>query len=263
MTLFSTAAAAALERSDDDPQPGVYSYATELEITVKTNGKYAPAIVVKVLAQIVLDEPDVVFAAGDGTCITVDNFPQSKSEFDAAFCTSTTGDKLTCKFEIQSSRHSFHSIKIGVWDILKEAHVWLKKSPSPVQKTPLTAIGFWMNIHPGFASSRVFHSQLLDDIDTQYKKNPDTVALYTLLPVARIPIDMYLCRRKINADYSSSDVTQPFSTADFYRHPHALCAQSPNRLGHVVFDEVFLSQYSILRQCAHIHSSLGEIPKPW
>jgi hypothetical protein len=211
MTLFSAAAAAALERADDDPQPGVYSYSTELEFTVKTNGKYAPAIVVKVLAKIVLDEPDVVFVAGNGTRITVDTFPQSKEEFDAAFCTSTTGDKLTCKFEIKSSRASFHSIKIGVWDILKEAQVWLKKSPGPVQKTSLSAIGFWINIHPGFASSRVFHSELLADIDAQYHKHPDLLAQYQL-PTDKPPIDMYLCRRKINADYSLNEITQPIST---------------------------------------------------
>jgi hypothetical protein len=33
-----------------------------------------------------------------------------------------------------------------------------KKSPGPVQKTPLTAIGFWMNVHPGFTSSQVLTS---------------------------------------------------------------------------------------------------------
>jgi hypothetical protein len=170
MMLFSAAAAAALECSDDGLQPVVYAYLTKIEFTVKTSGKYAPAIVVTVLAKIVLDKPNVVFVAGDGSRIMIDTFPQSKSEFDEAFCTSSSGDKLTCKFKIQSSRHSFHFIKIGVWDILKEAQVWLKKSPGPVQKTPLTAIGFWMNIHPGFASSRVFHSQLLDDIDKQYHK---------------------------------------------------------------------------------------------
>jgi hypothetical protein len=210
MTPFS-AAAAALERSNDGLQPGGYAYPTELEFTVKTNGKYAPAIVVKLLAQIVLDEPDVVFAAGNRSRITVENFPQSKTEFDDAFCTSTSRDKLTCKFVIQSSCNSFHAIKIGVWDILKEAQVWLKKSPGPVQKTPLTAIRFWMNLHPGFASSRVFHSQLLDDFDTQYNKNPDLIAEFDL-PTERTPVDIYLCRRKINADYSLADISQPILT---------------------------------------------------
>jgi hypothetical protein len=211
MTLFSAAAAAALERSGDGHRPGIYAYPTELEFTAKTNGKYAPAIVVKILAKIVLDEPDVVFVAGNGSRIMVDTFPQSKPEFDEAFCTSTSGDKLSCKFEIQSSRHSFHAIKIGVWDILKEAQVWLKKSPGPVQKTPLTAIGFWMNIHPGFASARVFHSQLLHDIETQYHKHPELISKYQL-PTEMTPIDMYLCRRKINADYALQDIPQPIST---------------------------------------------------
>jgi hypothetical protein len=57
MTIFSAAAEAALERSDDGLQPGVYSYPTELEFTVKTNGRFT--IIVKILAKLVLDEPDV------------------------------------------------------------------------------------------------------------------------------------------------------------------------------------------------------------
>jgi hypothetical protein len=82
MTLFSAAAAAALECSCDGHRPGIYAYPTELEFTAKTNGKYAPAIVVKILAKIVLDEPDVVFVAGNGSRIMVDTFPQSEPEFD-------------------------------------------------------------------------------------------------------------------------------------------------------------------------------------
>jgi hypothetical protein len=216
--LFSAAAAAALERSDDGLQPGVYAYLTKLNFTVKTNGNNAPAIVVKLLAKIVLDEPDVVFVAGDESRITVNTSPlQSKNEFDDAFCTSTSGDKLSCKFEIQSSRNSFHAIKIGVWDILKEAQVWLKKLAGPVQKAPLTAIGFWMNLHPGFASSRVFHSQLLDDFDTQYNNHPDLIAEYNL-PTERTPVEMYLCCRKINANYSLEDISQPISTNSLMVH---------------------------------------------
>jgi hypothetical protein len=106
---------------------GVYSYPTKLEFTVKTNGRFAPAIIVKVLAKLVLDEPDVVFVADDGNRILVDSFPQSKAEFDDTFCASTSGGKLSCKFEIRSSRNSYHAIQIGVWDILKESQVWLKK----------------------------------------------------------------------------------------------------------------------------------------
>jgi hypothetical protein len=178
---------------------------------VKTNGRFAPAIIVKVLAKLILDEPDVVFVAGDGNRILINNFPQSKAEFDDTFCASTSSGKLSCKFEIRSSRNSFHAIKIGVWDILKESQVWLKKSPGPVRKTPLTAIGFLMNVHPGFASSRVFHSQILDDIDTAYDEQPDLIS-DNKLPTTRPPAKLYLCRRKITADYSLNDVLQPISS---------------------------------------------------
>jgi hypothetical protein len=96
---------------------------------------------------------------------------------------------------------------------LKESQVWLKKSPGPVHKTPLTAIGFLMNVHPGFASSRVFHSQLLDDFEQEYAKHPDLIAAHNL-PTTGTPVEMYLSRRKINADYSH-DVTQPISSDVF------------------------------------------------
>jgi hypothetical protein len=211
MAIFSAAAAAALERSDDGLQPGVYSYPIELEFTVKTNGHFAPAIIAKVLAKLVLDGPDVFFVARDGNRILIDNFPQSKAEFDDTFCASTSSGKLSCKFEIRSSRNSIHAIKIDAWDILKKSQVWLKKSPGPVRKTPLTAIGFLMNVHPGFACSRVFHSQILDDIDTAYDKQPDLIS-DNKLPTTRPPVELYLCRRKITADYSLNDVLQPISS---------------------------------------------------
>jgi hypothetical protein len=78
MTLFSAATAAAPEHHDDGLQPGLYSYSVELEFTVKTNGKFAPSIVVKILAQLVLDEPDVVFVDCNGNRILIDAFPKTK-----------------------------------------------------------------------------------------------------------------------------------------------------------------------------------------
>jgi hypothetical protein len=68
-----------------------------------------------------------------------------------------------------------------------------------------------MNVHPGFASSRVFHSQLLDDIDTSYAKQPDLIS-DNKRPMTRLPVEMYLCRHKITADYSLNDISQPISS---------------------------------------------------
>jgi hypothetical protein len=190
MTLFSAAAAAALERFDEGPQPGLYSYSVELEFTVKTNRKFAPSIVVKILAQLMLEEPDVVFVDPNGDRIMIDDFPQSKDEFDEIFSTTTDSGRLSCTFKIHSSKNSFHAIKISVWAILQEAQVWFKKAPRPVQKTPLTAIRFWMNVHPGFWNSRVFHSQMMLDVEQQYAKHPAVIEEFRL-PTDHMPVEMY------------------------------------------------------------------------
>jgi hypothetical protein len=97
---------------------------------------------------------------------------------------------VSCKFEIQSNRSSFHAIKVGVWDILQQHQVWLKRAPpGPVKKTPLVAIGFWMNLHPGFASSRVFHTEIIQDIEEQYEKHPDVIDELRL-PTEYVPVDI-------------------------------------------------------------------------
>jgi hypothetical protein len=119
MTLFSAAAAAALDRPDNGLKPGLYSYVTELEFNVKNNGHLAPSIVVQTLAKFVLDDADIVFVDGTRQCITFDDFPTSKASFDDVFCITTANGKLSCKIEMQSNHSSFHEIKIGVWDILQ------------------------------------------------------------------------------------------------------------------------------------------------
>jgi hypothetical protein len=134
MTTFSSATAAALESPDDTLKPGLYSYAVELEFTVKTNGQFAPSLVMKILAKLLLDEPDIAFVDSKRQRITVDEFPTSKADFDVVFSTTTTGGKLSCKFEIQSFRNSFHAIKIRAWDILHVNKVWCKRAPGPVKK---------------------------------------------------------------------------------------------------------------------------------
>jgi hypothetical protein len=142
MTTFSAVAAAALERPDHHLKPGIYSYTVELELTVKTNGQFVPSLVVKILAKLLLDEPDIAFVDSKRQRITVDEFPTSKADFDEVFSTTTTGGRLSCQFEIQSFRNSFHAITIGAWDVLHDNKVWFKRAPGPVKKTALVAIGF-------------------------------------------------------------------------------------------------------------------------
>jgi hypothetical protein len=91
MTLFSAAAAAALKHHDDGLQPDLYSHSVELEFTVKTKGKFAPSIVVKILAQLLLDEPGVVFVHCNGNRILIEAFPETKAEFDEVFSSTIDG----------------------------------------------------------------------------------------------------------------------------------------------------------------------------
>jgi hypothetical protein len=69
MTL-SAAAAAALDLPNNGLKPGLYSYVTQLEFNVKKKGRFAPSIVVQILAKLVLDDADIVFVDGTGQHIT-------------------------------------------------------------------------------------------------------------------------------------------------------------------------------------------------
>jgi hypothetical protein len=124
MTLFTTAATAALKSPDHDLQPGIYAYVTALEFTVKKNGQFAPAIVAKILAKRVLDDPDIVFLDSTRQRINVDDLPTSKANFNEVFSTSTSGGRLSCQFEVQSAKPSL----IGAWELLQQHQVWFKNA---------------------------------------------------------------------------------------------------------------------------------------
>jgi hypothetical protein len=74
-----------------------------------------------------------------------------------------------------------------------------------------------MNIHPGFASSRVFHTQVTTDIETQYEKHHDIISKFKL-PNAYEPVQIYLSRQKINAHYPTNGATQTISTDAFMNY---------------------------------------------
>jgi hypothetical protein len=202
MTTFSSAAAAALKRPDDDLKPGLYSYVIKLELTVKRNGQSAPGIVAQILAKLVLDEPDIVVV--DGTqqnisaadSLTAPNktslSPTSPTRRQSSmFYTSTSGGRLSCKLEIHSYKHSFHDIKAGAWELLQKHQVWFKQAPGPFKKSTLLAVGFWMNVYPGFASPSVFHTQIIQDIEEQYALHPEVIEKFRL-PAQYAKVDIYL-----------------------------------------------------------------------
>jgi hypothetical protein len=211
MTLFTAVAAAALESPYHGLNPGIYAYFAALEFNVKKNGQYVPALVAKILAKLVLDDPDIVFVDSARQRIHIDDPPTSKADFDAVFSTSTSGGRLSCKFEIQSTKTSFHAIKIGVWELLQAHHVWFKRAPGRVEQTPLVALGFWLNAHPGLASPSVFRTEITQDIEKQYSNNPEVLANFRL-PAEHNPVEMYLSRNKIHTEHTDGGNTQAMDT---------------------------------------------------
>jgi hypothetical protein len=79
MILFT--AAAALKRPDHGLRPGIYAYVMVLELKVKKNGQFAPAIVAKILAKLILDDPDIVFLDSTRQRINIDDLPTSKVDY--------------------------------------------------------------------------------------------------------------------------------------------------------------------------------------
>jgi hypothetical protein len=114
-----------------------------------------------------LDEPSIAFDDSNNRRIPNEDLPQDKPSFGATFSTVTRRKWLHCHFVIQSNR-CFHQINLGVWTLLQQQRVWLDKTPGTIQKTDLVRMDFWLHVHPGFASTRAFHSQVCKELLTQY-----------------------------------------------------------------------------------------------
>jgi hypothetical protein len=71
-----------------------------------------------------------------------------------------------------------------------------------------------LNLHPGFASSRVFHTEIIQDIEEQYELHPEVIAEFRL-PAEHVPVDMYFSRRKIHAEYAVEGTAQRIDTDTF------------------------------------------------
>jgi hypothetical protein len=112
MTLFSAAAAAALEPPSNMLSIGLYSFLTEVQFDVSSTGNRAPPLMLSVLRQLATEDPDIVFCDAVANHIDIDQFPSSKAAFKKLFSASTHNVKLSCRFEIRSSQKSFHSIKV-------------------------------------------------------------------------------------------------------------------------------------------------------
>jgi hypothetical protein len=200
MALFSAAAAAALEPLSNQLPSGRYSHRAEIQFDVSSTGSRAPALLLSVLQKLTADDPDIVVCDANGNHINIHAFPSTKTAFDDIFSTSTRNGKLSCKFEIRSHLKSFHSIKIGVWDILQKYKIWFKATPGPIKRIALTTMGFWVNVHPGFASHCSLLEEIKGDISAHYETDPK-MFLKCDIPNDYSPPNMYLARGRISGHY--------------------------------------------------------------
>jgi hypothetical protein len=200
MIPFSAATAAALEISPSSIATGVYAYHAVIRFDLATNARKAPQLVSSVLAKIQLDEPECVFTNGDVRRIDNDDLPEDKLTFDDTFAVTTNHTSLYCHFVINSSR-TFHQVKIGAWALLQQHRIYLDKTPGPISRTDLVPMGFWMHVHPGFASTRSFHNQLTMNIAVRYDSLPVVAELN--LPTEFAEPDVYFTSSKCKGTYGS------------------------------------------------------------
>jgi hypothetical protein len=203
MMPFSAASVTALEIALSPLDTGLFAYHDVLCMDVTTNARNAPKLVSLLLAQMQLDKPDIVFTDGADKRIDNNDLPTDKLSFDATFGVSTTRTSLNCHLTINSSR-TFHQIKIGVWQILQKHRIFLDKSPGPISKRDLVPMGFWMHVHPGFASTRAFHNQLSNNISDNYTSSPVVAELN--LPADYSEPDVYFTPSKCKGTYEQTSI---------------------------------------------------------
>jgi hypothetical protein len=207
--------------SPAEPSHGITSFSTKVKLLVKQTANQAPAILCAILAKLRLDDPDIVCVDATGNYISPEAFPKAKTAFDETLSDTTNAGKLTCRFEIRSQRSSFHSIKLGVWDILQQYKVWFKKSAAPVKKISLAPMGFWVNVHPSFASANVFRHKICTSIENNYPDDKDLLTEHNLPEKYNAP-EIYLNRSKLNAEYRNPDgTTTPIATEAFVMYANA------------------------------------------
>ena len=207
MTVFTAAAAAALPQSNHLPNTDRYSFLTEAQFELKRVGKNAPALLCKILKVLRSKEDTIVFYNGDGSPINVDEFPTDKDTFDKMFFTFTKREILYCRFEIRSARKSFHEIKLDAWHILEPYKIWLRRSPGPIDRLPLTAMGFWINVHPIFANPHAWLDEIKISVEDNYPSRAEAKAKN--LPATYKPMnDVYISRGRVSGKYLPAETQE-------------------------------------------------------
>jgi hypothetical protein len=166
MTLFSSAAVAAMTEPPDISSTILSCYNTRVEFPLKESTSKAPLILQRLLTKLVGENAGILFYAADKNKIDIEDFPKEKEAFDRTFGTTVTKERnqrIVVGFEIRSTL-PFRKIKTSVWNFLQENDIFLKKHPGPLTKMDIITLGWIHRAHPTYTSTCVLHSELLDTI---------------------------------------------------------------------------------------------------
>jgi hypothetical protein len=80
---------------------------------------------------------------------------------------------------------------------LQQHGVYFKKSAAPVKKILFSMMGFWVNVHPSFASSYVFRAEIVKSIQEKCNESQALLKTINLAQEFHEP-NIFLERRKLN-----------------------------------------------------------------
>ena len=209
MTLFSAAAAAALDAPPDASDTSLYRYRTRIEFPVKKSLSNAPNLLQKLLATLVGTIPGILFYNAADEKIDVEDFPRDKTQFDHIFKTIVTEERnqrLVISFEIRSDQH-FHAIKKSVWTFLTQHGIFMKKHTGTLQKMDLVTLGHLHKAHPTFSSPTCLREEIMTGIYGKLGalKSEDLTAL-NIPNDGRHP-DVFVSPGKIKGNYQNEAIS--------------------------------------------------------
>jgi hypothetical protein len=147
--------------------------------------------------------PTLSYTNSDARRIDNDNLPEDKPSFDTTFAVTTNRTSLYCHFVINSVR-TFHQVKIGAWNLLQKHRIYFEKTPGPIHCIDLVPMGFWLHVHPGFASSRALHTQISKNISDRYDTSP--VVAEMQLPTEFSEPDVFFTSSKCKGAYGNQPI---------------------------------------------------------
>jgi hypothetical protein len=208
MTLFSSAAAAALSDPPDHQSKLLHCYNTRVEFPLKESTSNAPRVLQKLLTKLVGENAGILFYTASGTRLDVEDFPKEKERFDLLFGTTVTKERnqrIIIGFEIRSEL-PFRKIKTSVWNFLQANAIFMKKHPGPLTKMDIVTLGWVHKAHPTYTSHSTLHHELSDTLrDKLYNLDASEQENFALNADSSVP-EFFFSPGRVVGTYAGSRI---------------------------------------------------------